>query len=303
MDSSDHPNEALPASLELTEALQRCREGIGAKLREASGMTEREVLAAGEALKLIVDEARAFALGSQQTLQEIATASITDMLERHRTLMTDFVEAMQAQVVIQSQAAQQATAQINRIVDLGRNIQHVTMESRMLALNANIQARRLGDAGRAFQVIGQEMKLFSESVSEANKGVQSLAEGLLDVLPRIENQAARARELSEQFSSDISRRVAEVAEANTQMKQIVADSMATAENRLQQILKLSYDALSHLQFQDPVAQTLLFCDREMGECLKRAGSWANGDDAADEKAANEGDVDDPALESGEVMML
>jgi hypothetical protein len=146
------------------------------------------------------------------------------------------------------------------------------------------------------------MKQFSESVSDANKGVQELAEGLLDVLPRIQSQAAKARELSEQFSKDISQRVAEVAHANIQMKQIVADSMSTAESRLQQILKLSYDALSHLQFQDPVAQTLLFCDHEMGECLRRAESWAHGGHVSDQPESDSGEQDD-SLESGEVMML
>jgi methyl-accepting chemotaxis protein len=267
-------------------------------------MTEREVLAAGESLRQIVDEARTFVASSQKALEDVASASVTEMLERHRTLMTGFIEAMQVQVAVQSQAAQQATDQINRIVELGRNIQHVTMESRMLALNANIQARRLGDAGKAFQVIGQEMKQFSEGVSEANNGVQALAENLLDVLPRIQDQAAKARELAKQFSIEINARVAEVSLASAQMKERIAESMAAGEARLQQILKLSYEALSHLQFQDPVAQALLACDREVGECLERTTRWMSGQapncdpyiDSAVEK------LESP-LESGEVIML
>lgn len=304
MNSRDTRNDPLPDGVELVEALGKYRDGIASRIREANGMTEREVLAAGEALRLIVDEARNFVQGSRDTLQNIASSSVSGMLDRHRTLMTDFVEAMQSQVQVQNEAAQQATDQINRIVGLGRSIQHVTTESRMLALNANIQARRLGNAGRSFQVIGQEMKQFSETVNDANKGVQALAESLLDALPRIQDQATKARELSEQFSKDINARMQEVALANAHMKEQIAESMAAGEIRLQQILKLSYDALSHLQFQDPVAQSLTACERDVGECMNRAVRWANGQQLEEEieepePAASAGD----SLESGEVMMF
>ncbi len=303
MHSAQPQSATLRACQALVEALQRCREGIGTRIREANGMTEREVLAAGESLQKIVDQTREFVLGSQKSLEEVAAASFTDMLARHRALMTDFVQAMQAQVAVQSQAAEQATNQINRIVDLGRDIQHVTMESRMLALNANIQARRLGDAGKAFQVIGQEMKQFSESVSEANKGVQALAESLLDVLPRIQRQAAQARELSEQFSKDIIARVAEVARADSEMKQRIAEDIEAGETRQRQILQLSYDALSHLQFQDPVAQMLLGCDRDVAECVQRVARWAGGATECEAELEEQPESADNMLESGEVMLL
>ena len=300
----DTRREPLPEGVELVEVLRKYRDGIAARIREANGMTEREVLAAGEALRLIVEEARNFVQGSQHTLEDIASSSVTGMLDRHRALMTDFVVAMQSQVEVQNEAAQQATDQINRIVGLGRNIQHVTTESRMLALNANIQAGRLGVAGRAFQVIGQEMKHFSETVGDANKGVQALAESLLDALPRIQDQATKARELSEQFSKDINARMLEVASANAHMKEQIAESMAVGETRLQQILKLSYDALSHLQFQDPVAQSLSACERDIGECMNRAAGWANGQHPEEEIEETEPCI--PAkdsLESGEILMF
>jgi methyl-accepting chemotaxis protein len=304
MNSRDTRNDPLPEGVELNEALRKYRDGIASRIREANGMTEREVLAAGEALRLIVEEARNFVQGSQHTLEDIASSSVSGMLDRHRSLMNDFVAAMQSQVEVQNQAAQQATDQINRIVDLGRSIQYVTTESRMLALNANIQARRLGNAGRAFQVIGQEMKQFSETVNDANKGVQALAESLLDALPRIQDQAAKARELSEQFSKDINARMLEVALANTHMKERIAESMAAGETRLQQILKLSYDALSHLQFQDPVAQSLNACERDVGECMNRAVRWANGEYPKEEIQEPEPAVSaEDSLESGDIVMF
>ncbi|MGC4067637.1 MAG: methyl-accepting chemotaxis protein [Polyangiaceae bacterium] len=277
-----------------------------ARIREANGMTEREVLAVGDALKAIVDEARNYVEDSRKTLEEFASTSLTDMLSRHGSVMTEFVDTVTKQVRDQGEAAQQATDQINRIVELGRTIERVTMESKILALNANIQARRLGASGESFQVIAQEMKHFSESVNDANKTVQEIAEGLLHVLPKISMLAANMRKTSEGFSKDINERVAEVAETNSTMKQGVAESMAAGEARLQQILKLSYEALSHLQFQDTVAQSLLGCEAELSFVLKEVDQWRVGGDTGLEEAKPkplERAADSSTMESGDVMLF
>src|SRR5512147_643166 len=101
----------------LIESLQQHRANILSKITTANGMTEREVLAVGASLKLIVDEARAYVADSRKTLEEFASASLADMLDRHSAFMTQFVEAMQQRVTAQGDAAKQATDQINRIVD------------------------------------------------------------------------------------------------------------------------------------------------------------------------------------------
>jgi methyl-accepting chemotaxis protein len=288
------------------DSLERHRTSIMARIREANGMTEREVLAVGDALKAIVDEARRYVEDSRKTLGEFASTSLTDMLSRHGSVMSKFVETVTKQVRDQGEAAQQATDQINRIVELGRAIERVTMESKILALNANIQARRLGTSGESFQVIAQEMKHFSESVNDANKTVQEIAEGLLHVLPRIAMLAGNMRKTSEGFSKDINERVAEVAETNSNMKQGVAESMAAGEARLQQILKLSYEALSHLQFQDTVAQSLLGCDAELSVAIKAIERWRVGGDTNLEDSKTESKdrgVESSRMESGDVMLF
>lgn len=285
--------------------LEQHHAAILVKIREANGVTEREVLAVGEALRCIVDEARAYVADSRSTLEQFASTSVTEMLERHGAVMSTFVDTLQEQMSTQNEAVQQATNQINRIVELGRAIERVTMESKILALNANIHARRLGAAGESFLVIAQEMKQFSESVNNANKSVQELASSLLSALPRIGTLASAMRETSEEFSADLSDRVAEVAAANTEMKRQVAESMASGETRLEQIMRVSYDALSHLQFQDPVAQSLLTCDREISDCLRLAQAWlTDGDAALSAKDGPESERSaEPLVDAGKVMLF
>jgi methyl-accepting chemotaxis protein len=305
MAASSHINGS-PRGIILIESLERHRDTIIQRIRETNGITEREVLAVGDSLKLIVDEARAYVADSRNTLEEFASTSVSDMLERHGAVMSSFVDTIKAQVSAQGAAAQQATEHTNRIVELGRTIERVTMESKILALNANIQARRLGIQGESFQVIAQEMKHFSESVNDANKTVQALAEGLLDVLPRILSLAADMRKTSESFSVDINQRVVEVAQTNSAMKAQVAESMAAGESRLQQILKLSYEALSHLQFQDTVAQSLLGCQGQMAQAINEVERWMKSGDEGfvDAQVAAQTTAEEAStIESGDVMLF
>lgn len=301
-------DDDLELTAELLRPLKARSDGVAAKIREANRTTEREVLAIGESLRLIVAEARSHVEQSRATLEGFASANLTFLLEKHGTAMAQFVQRMQSQVTEQSRAARQATDQINRIVALGGSIERITMESKILALNANIQARRLGVAGDSFHVIAQEMMQFSMRVNEASKGIRELAEGLLEVLPRIESLAGDLRTSSEDFSHSTDNRVNEVAAVNTEMKEQVEQSMAAGESRLEQIIKLTYEALSHLQFQDPVAQDLMSCDKEVQACLQLVETWvaqgrlvASGSPA--EVTTTEEENADSSLQSGEVMLF
>jgi hypothetical protein len=75
--------DALPPGTALIEALEQHRENVLVKIRDANGMTEREVLAVGVALRQIVDEARSYVAHSQQTLEHFASANVADLLQRH----------------------------------------------------------------------------------------------------------------------------------------------------------------------------------------------------------------------------
>ena len=296
-------DENTQPSHPLLAALEEHRKHILAKIREANGITESEALAIGDALRLIVDEARDYVAASRSVLEELAAASLTEMLERHRAAMTAYVKMMQSQVAAQNEAAKEATAQLHRIVELGRTIEYVATESKILALNANIHASRAGSNGDSFKVIAQEMKRFSTSIVSANTGVQDLAEGLLEVLPRIAELALQMQETSSGFTQDIAHRVAEVAATNIETKRQVAATLASGEERLQRIVKHSHDALSHLQFQDPVAQSLLACEGEMHDSIELVERWLTSGHVG-LKAPECVDVSTgPSLESGEVMLF
>jgi len=101
MNSRDAGSDPLPESAELIEALGRYRDGLAARIREANGMTEREVLATGEALRLIVDEARSFAQGSQQTLERIARAPRISIWSPTRSLKPLHRSGSRAKCVLQ----------------------------------------------------------------------------------------------------------------------------------------------------------------------------------------------------------
>lgn len=55
----------------------------------------------------------------------------------------------------------------SRIRDSVHDISEINLQARVLAINAQIEASRAGDAGRAFAVVGQEMATFSTRTQQA----------------------------------------------------------------------------------------------------------------------------------------
>jgi hypothetical protein len=82
--------------------------------------------------------------------------------------------------------------------------------------------------------------------------------------------------------------------------------MAAGESRLQQILKLSYEALSHLQFQDTVAQSLLGCQGQMAQAINEVERWMKSGDEGfvDAQVAAQTTAEEAStIESGDVMLF
>ena len=202
----------------------------------------------------------------------------------------------------------EALEQVETIMRVGTTINEVARSSKMLALNASIEAARLGSQGRSFVVIASQMQALSERVHESNQLVAEMAAKLLKLLPQIVDTSKDLKSRSDQFQTDFTQSVTTV-RAGTQKLESALDSvLGSGDARLATILQRSQSALSHLQFQDPVAQRLMRVDASLKKVEERQISLLEcGADVDIERALQEelgGGVDfDDAPDSGEVMLF
>jgi hypothetical protein len=131
-------------------------------------------------------EARELAAGKSQLVVAETAQALLDAIEAgNRTLAAQVVTDVGSMKV----AIEQSLSEMQSLLD---SIERITGDMQMLALNARIEAARVGDEGRGFAVVAQEMAGSTEAIRVAakkldglNGGLKAVSDGLDAALQRL----------------------------------------------------------------------------------------------------------------------
>lgn len=285
------------------------REAVLARVKHVNALTETEVSAAGQSAIAIVERATAQVEAARRTAREISGAGsgrgIGDAIARQTELVETFADEMRRHVSEQEQLADLAVRQLEAISQAGEAVEGLALASRILALNARIEAAHLGVRGHSFEVIADEMKQLSHQVAITNRQIAELASRLGELLPKMVEQTHAVRTRTAQFGDDVARSIDEVHRGTEQLGQVLHESVTSADDTMAAILRDSQATMSHLQFQDVVAQALLAIDQQAHSLVKRVAGLAD-EDAGPPPAQTllgGGDADFAPADAGEVMLF
>ena len=268
------PPESAPTSAATDERTQRAmteltraRATVADIIVDANKVTETETLAVGESLCNIVSEAEGFVQELRSNFSALQSdggeGGIVRLIDNQGIAIQTYVAAVQSDSAEHRATAEAALTQTQTIMRVGTTINEVARSSKMLALNASIEAARLGQAGRSFAVIAGQMQTLSDRVHESNQLIADLATGLMEILPRIVEMSNGLSRRSGQFSGEFQTQSKAVQAATARLETALASSMKGGDQRLAAIIGASQEALSHLQFQDPTAQRLMRIDKTL----------------------------------------
>lgn len=264
---------------DVIEVVGKYRDDLLARIRDVNNVTEREVLSAGKSIEVIVDKAASHIRELKVFLQGVTGESgknnkgkyqepnptdekkgISEAIRQQVDVIENFVESITAAISQQNDLAKRAAEQAQKIAEAASAVATLSMASNVLSINARIEAARLGVHGQGFSVITAEMKRLSTSIATTNEMINSLARSLGDLLPAIERGTMELQTRTANFGDELSQHVSCVEKETTSLQDNVKKVLVTSDRTMALILGSSQDALSHLQFQDLVAQALLRMD-------------------------------------------
>jgi methyl-accepting chemotaxis protein len=233
--------------------LDRGKRQVEARVGRLRELSERETLACGRVLAQIVDTAR--------TIISDTDGALAAAITRSDETTTRFIGEMQRDIEAQEAAVEKVLALADAMQEAVSAIDSLSQYSDLLSINARIEAARLGDMGAGFAVIAEQTRQLSGTIRGAAERVGTAIVSMREGLPPVRERATAMRERARAFIEVV----------GEEMKHGSRDSATggAGSHRLEAVMRLSNEALSHLQFQDPLVQELNSIDRDFAALAGR----------------------------------
>lgn len=252
---------------------------INHSLQNARMKTEEAVISVCDQVARLVDIAKLGNAEAERTLQVIVGApsqfatdiekpSIADVIQTQTESVNEFVSHTRQFFSQQIAAANHAIASCREMQMCVAQVVKLVFSSEILAYNIQIESARLGDQGSAFSVLGDEMVRFSSKVRDANIAIQNSLSQVNESMLRFQQESIEMDSRLNNFTEQLHHRMSDVEQHTTSLKSSLHVTLDGITERNQQVIKCSQTALSELQFQDPLAQSLLRAELEVNKLQK-----------------------------------
>lgn len=272
-----------PIGKQLVAEVIEYRDTLNMLIDRVNSLTEIEVMGAVEALGTIVENVSGFCSQINTTLGRVSTFEIENdeslvySIEEQSQSTEQFLDKLKTNMVQQREIAAQAYDQSLAISEAASSVEMLSQQATILAINATIEAARMGAAGSGFRVIGNEMKWLSEEIKATNTMVSGLSDKLGNILPSIAQMIQDTSDSADEFTTCMHDTISRVRERSFALQGGVEELLTSNHDILSVILDQSNEALSHLQFQDTVAQGLRRIDTTTRELVINIGAIGGED--------------------------
>lgn len=203
---------------------------------EATGKTNARLAASMEETRASATEARATLSASADTVAHTLDGAVRNL----QTLSED--------VIGFGASLERVTATIRLVREASASINEIARETQLVALNASIEAARLGDAGKGFAVIGNAVKALADQIgSAAKQNETSLAalQGTLAELNQTSKDSAATAEAAIEASEEASEATRTIQSLVASVEQL-ADRIEAMADPVQQNIAASDQVRTHL---------------------------------------------------------
>lgn len=139
--------------------------------------------------------------GANATSRE--ETALEDTLARHDVLLDDFVQAVadttESQVVLE----RRAHAHTSEVRTISRAMARAASSSRLVAINALINANALESGQATLAALAQEMQQLSGVVQQSSSDVDAIANRLGAILPALNECVSKIAAATEQFATEV----------------------------------------------------------------------------------------------------
>jgi len=239
--SSEEPSRRDDsAALNVVKRLSRSISTVGkdaAEVRGALEDTQRVVQAQGQAMQALAQQLNQ--IGQAQAAIASATAQSAAAVQRARVALGG----------VGGEVVGMATT-LAQVSDAAAEITKISLQTRLVAFNAAVEAKHAGDAGRGFAVVAEAVKALAGQVESSSKAIVSAIATLQERIDRFSNELTENRDKPSpihaafhEVEADV-QRIAESATQSGQQMSLLNERARELEREVQEAshgLKVAFD--------------------------------------------------------------
>ena len=232
---------------------------ISAEIQHVLESSETATLALGEHLYAIVAKAEDFIQqlqGSIGSLGSTGEGSVKHVLDLQSAATDAFVNGL-SQVTSENAAiADRVIETTDDVSQAAKSVSDVASQARMLCFNTKIEAGRLGDLGRPFMVIANQMRELSDAIAASNDRISELTSDLSPLLDEIKTSVHGLHGTTTNFTQQHQAHRENISGVSLKLQKTTAETLASGDKNLAEIIGRSAKSLEALQSQDVISQQL-----------------------------------------------
>lgn len=269
------------------------------------------MLRTGNALGTVVAEAMAQMADAAQSMQGTEhEASLGEALQRNSRDVADYLASFDTATEALRAEVDKATGACGSIASLVREYDLATLTCDALAMYMKIEVARLPDKDRHVGVIADELRSLSTSIHALADTVRSVSSGLLKELPAVAASVQRTRARRDAISSSLRQSTDDIGAVAEKLEKVLR--ISTSDGASAEIVRCSQEALSRLQYHDPLIQEVQTLDALAAQIRSAVAGAAGAPEAFEplRYAVRLGDVptsggneDGSTVEAGEMLLF
>jgi methyl-accepting chemotaxis protein len=274
---------AFPGFVKEAKAYASVLPVLSRQLKDTVGSIEEGTKAVCSSFGEMAALARSSVERGALLVEESGSRNMTTVIQDCRSTISKMSDRLERSGELYGQAIAQMEAvnhSVQQVFAALKELDKNSFASRLVALNAKVEAVHLGQLGAGFEVVAEQISTQATRSSELTTSVGSiltdLTKTMQGAMAELKAFAAEDRQAAELSRADVEQALQDLQYASSQMQNTAAENSLTSETLYKQISQ----AVVSMQFQDRVSQRIGHVVDSLNAMDRALSSFEHSPDAA-----------------------